>query len=238
FGRPPATKRTLHVHLEMRHPGAHLYVRMRKLNSNGRLCLCMNPHNAEAAPTSYYFEVAPDDFDFFALLKQIVHTFLVHVEFIDLDHTSGYARSALNGVKVSHFSFRYEKLTQDESERIVYDLRLREIHKATIKIRVDYIDNPRYFLLQVANLVDAVHLEQENIGGPNRSYRYLFGLKNHDWVNLISEMLNRRVSKIKIDNSWYSHINSSNEAHTLAMEELSKPKACWLHTTTRGGFEV
>ncbi|GMT21646.1 hypothetical protein PFISCL1PPCAC_12943, partial [Pristionchus fissidentatus] len=241
FDRPSSGRITFHVHLEMLHPAAHLFRRMRNLNCADRLVHCYNPQDSAAAPTSYLFGLNVNDGAFFRSLAEMIKgTSIGHVELIDLDYSDpiGIVRSVLDEVTIYHLAFRCEKMTQIESERILYDIRTHHVEKTTIRVRVDYVNDPRSFLLQLADSVDALQIVQDNHTGPNKSYRYLFGLRNHDWVRLISEMFNNRVSKIKIDNSWYSHINSLDETYALIKEVARKPKPCWLKTTTRGGFEV
>ncbi|GMS82914.1 hypothetical protein PENTCL1PPCAC_5089, partial [Pristionchus entomophagus] len=133
---------------------------------------------------------------------------------------------------------QFEELDMDDlySESIIKVLRQWKVPRAHLTINnfVAKDISPRDFLLEVAGLVDTLHVQQ-HYNYANSEYQgkwFLFGVYESDmehWMKILIDMFAKRVSKIKIEHNNYQVVAyEANAKHLLNTVSRLPGKRVWL----------
>ncbi|GMT35505.1 hypothetical protein PFISCL1PPCAC_26802 [Pristionchus fissidentatus] len=130
---------------------------------------------------SHKFTVDLTDAIFFDQLKRAITT-IRKVEVLEMSEDGMKIVNSFLGEQqeIAHISINYTELNQEESEKLLDEIRKRSTKKVQIRVVNATMDDPESFLLRLAALVDAIGIYQEGKNEELTGTNYMFGLRDGD----------------------------------------------------------
>ncbi|GMT15764.1 hypothetical protein PFISCL1PPCAC_7061, partial [Pristionchus fissidentatus] len=165
--------------------GVKFYQKLLKFNYPER----SSQFNPPFVIASHKFTVDLTDSEFVAALKRTINT-IRHVEVQEMNEEGMRIVKTIleEETQIAHLSLSYRELNQEESERLLCDIRKRNTSRVEIRVVKAAMSDPESFLLRLAEIVPAFGIYQEGKERELIGTNYMFGLKEADWIEIIKKM--------------------------------------------------
>ncbi|GMR49080.1 hypothetical protein PMAYCL1PPCAC_19275, partial [Pristionchus mayeri] len=194
-------------------------------------------HEEEGHFISYLFfsifDLHPNDENMMDCLIESIGT-RIRKELLSLNQKIWQAVSKLiEGKTIDKLSISTQLLSDVAADYLLQMIKKHTIYHLTLEVSMVNISSsdPKKLLLELSAHLQSLTIIQDYAKGVGGSRKYLFGLEDSNWADIIFEMLDSKLDKLYIYNRYYQGYLSKKEGDILQQKLPMLDKKIWFSAT-------